>query len=51
VTCPAGWQKALNNCYLFNTNDQLSWDEARTECALQNADLMVIRSKAEQVIQ
>lgn len=48
VTCPAGWQKALNNCYLFNTNDQLSWDEARTECALQNADLMVIRSKAEQ---
>lgn len=48
ITCPAGWQLALNNCYLFNIKDELSWSEARTECALQNADLMVIRNKQEQ---
>ncbi|XP_045188661.2 macrophage mannose receptor 1-like [Mercenaria mercenaria] len=47
ITCPAGWQLALNNCYLFNVKDQLSWSEARTECALLNSDLMIIGSQQE----
>ncbi|KAL4231672.1 hypothetical protein ACF0H5_009251 [Mactra antiquata] len=47
ISCPDGWQKALNNCYLFNVKDQLNWNEARTECSLRNADLMVIGNKQE----
>ncbi|XP_052773670.1 macrophage mannose receptor 1-like [Mya arenaria] len=47
ISCPDGWQKALNNCYLFNQDDQLTWDQARTECSLRNADLMVIRTREE----
>lgn len=49
ITCPDGWEKALNNCYLFNLEDKLTWSEARTECSLQNADLMVFRSRDELV--
>ena len=49
ITCPDGWLKAMNNCYYFNNQDEVTWSEARTECNIMDADLMFIKNKEEMV--
>ena len=49
ITCPDGWVKAMNNCYYFNTQDQVTWSEARTECNIRNSDLLFIANSEEKV--
>ena len=39
----------MNNCYYFNTQDQVTWSEARTECNIRNSDLLFIANSEEKV--
>ncbi|KAH3785058.1 hypothetical protein DPMN_163141 [Dreissena polymorpha] len=45
ISCPDGFMQAVNSCYYFNTDQLLTWDQARTECSLRNADLTVIGNR------
>ncbi|KAJ8361792.1 hypothetical protein AAFF_G00420490 [Aldrovandia affinis] len=45
--CPEGWEQRNSTCYYFSTGRK-SWDDSRSACLKQGADLMIIESKEEQ---
>ncbi|KAL3863122.1 hypothetical protein ACJMK2_004894 [Sinanodonta woodiana] len=47
IACDDGWLKANNNCYYWNVKDLITYQEARQECQLQGADLMVVGSQSD----
>ncbi len=48
--CDDGWVTNSNTyCYYFNTNDTITWTEAKNECALRNAKLLEMETFAEWV--
>ncbi|XP_061580315.1 C-type lectin domain family 4 member F-like [Cololabis saira] len=47
TACPAGWRRFRCSCYLLST-DRRTWDEARQDCRVKGADLVVINDSEEQ---
>ncbi|XP_069038823.1 CD209 antigen-like protein B isoform X1 [Lepisosteus oculatus] len=45
--CPWGWELFSTKCYYFST-DTLSWNDSRTACRKQGADLVIINNRTEQ---
>nr|XP_015193384.1 PREDICTED: CD209 antigen-like protein B isoform X2 [Lepisosteus oculatus] len=45
--CPWGWELFSHKCYYFST-DKLNWNDSRTACRKQGADLVAIDSRGEQ---
>ncbi|KAJ8355298.1 hypothetical protein AAFF_G00072790, partial [Aldrovandia affinis] len=45
--CPEGWEQRNSKCYYFST-EYKSWNDSRSECLKQGADLVIIESKEEQ---
>ncbi|XP_071400232.1 asialoglycoprotein receptor 1-like [Centroberyx affinis] len=48
-SCPSGWKPYLSSCYLLSS-DVISWQEARQDCVMKRAHLVIINSEAEQVM-
>ncbi|XP_047455945.1 CD209 antigen-like protein A [Mugil cephalus] len=48
-TCPAGWKLFSCSCY-FLSGKSGSWDKGRQDCRNKGADLVVIDSSKEQVL-
>lgn len=48
-TCPAGWSVIGCICYFFSTKSD-SWEKGRQDCRDRGADLVIIDSRAEQVV-
>jgi len=46
--CPANWEEFQQSCYYFS-NEYFTWQQARDECLILNANLVVINSEAENV--
>ncbi|KAL6100424.1 uncharacterized protein ACO6RY_07577 [Pungitius sinensis] len=46
-TCPEGWMMFSGSCYLLSTRAD-SWNNSRTDCRDQGADLVMINSLGEQ---
>lgn len=47
--CPKGWEPFSLNCYFISTKDK-NWDESKKNCSGMQAHLLVINTKAEQVL-
>ncbi|KAJ8358042.1 hypothetical protein AAFF_G00041000 [Aldrovandia affinis] len=45
--CPEGWELSNSKCYYFSTEGK-SWNDSRSDCLKQGADLVIIESKEEQ---
>ncbi|KAJ8390888.1 hypothetical protein AAFF_G00100200 [Aldrovandia affinis] len=45
--CPEGWEQRNSKCYFFST-ERKSWNDSRSACLKQGADLVIIESKEEQ---
>ncbi|KAJ8358030.1 hypothetical protein AAFF_G00042690 [Aldrovandia affinis] len=45
--CPEGWEQRNSTCYYFST-ERKSWNDSRSECLKQEADLVIIESEEEQ---
>ncbi|KAJ8373309.1 hypothetical protein AAFF_G00266650 [Aldrovandia affinis] len=45
--CPEGWEQRNSTCYYFST-ERKSWNDSRSACLKQGADLVIIESKEEQ---
>ncbi|KAJ8366750.1 hypothetical protein AAFF_G00342640 [Aldrovandia affinis] len=45
--CPEGWEQRNSTCYYFSTEEK-SWQDSRSECLKQGADLVIIESEGEQ---
>ncbi|KAJ8393072.1 hypothetical protein AAFF_G00067550 [Aldrovandia affinis] len=45
--CPEGWEQRNSKCYYFSTVKK-SWNDSRSDCLKQGADLVIIESKEEQ---
>ncbi|KAJ8387803.1 hypothetical protein AAFF_G00149520 [Aldrovandia affinis] len=45
--CPEGWGQRNSTCYYFST-EKKSWNDSRSACLKQGADLVIIESKEEQ---
>ncbi|KAJ8362418.1 hypothetical protein AAFF_G00375760 [Aldrovandia affinis] len=45
--CPEGWEQRNSKCYYFSTVGK-SWQDSRSDCLKQVADLVIIESKEEQ---
>ncbi|KAJ8366729.1 hypothetical protein AAFF_G00344940 [Aldrovandia affinis] len=45
--CPEGWEQSNSKCYYFSTEGK-SWNDSRSDCLKQGADLVIIESKDEQ---
>ncbi|KAJ8387776.1 hypothetical protein AAFF_G00150770 [Aldrovandia affinis] len=45
--CPEGWEQRNSTCYYFSTEEK-SWNDSRSDCLKQGADLVIIESKEEQ---
>ncbi|KAI3356029.1 hypothetical protein L3Q82_017308, partial [Scortum barcoo] len=48
-TCPAGWRMFDSTCYFFSTTSA-SWEQSSQDCRDKGADLVVIESYEEQVV-
>ncbi|XP_061072093.1 CD209 antigen-like isoform X2 [Conger conger] len=48
--CPQGWEQFYSKCYYFST-ERKSWMDGRSDCIKQGADLVVIKSEEEQVLE
>uniref|UniRef100_A0A667ZLB7 C-type lectin domain-containing protein n=1 Tax=Myripristis murdjan TaxID=586833 RepID=A0A667ZLB7_9TELE len=46
--CPDGWITFSRSCY-FISSESKSWDESRQDCLKRGADLVIIKSKEEEV--
>ncbi|KAJ8358468.1 hypothetical protein AAFF_G00437040 [Aldrovandia affinis] len=46
--CPEGWDQRNSKCYYFST-EYKNWNDSRSDCLKQGADLVIIESKEEQV--
>ncbi|KAJ8372428.1 hypothetical protein AAFF_G00289640 [Aldrovandia affinis] len=47
--CPEGWKQRNSKCYYFSTEEK-SWQGSRSECLKQGADLVIIESEGEQIL-
>uniref|UniRef100_A0A493U315 C-type lectin domain-containing protein n=1 Tax=Anas platyrhynchos platyrhynchos TaxID=8840 RepID=A0A493U315_ANAPP len=47
--CPEGWRPFQESCYYFS-GDQMPWNESQQNCSGMGSQLVVINTKAEQVI-
>ena len=48
VACPEGWLRQYDSCYLFNTDDLVTWLEAKTACEnYDGAELVKIETERE----
>ncbi|KAJ8366979.1 hypothetical protein AAFF_G00336130 [Aldrovandia affinis] len=47
--CPEGWELSNSKCYYFSTEGK-SWNDSRSDCLKQGADLVIIESKEQQVL-
>ncbi|KAJ8361833.1 hypothetical protein AAFF_G00418580 [Aldrovandia affinis] len=45
--CPEGWEQRNSKCYYFSTVVK-TWNDSRSDCLKQGADLVIIESKEEQ---
>ncbi|KAJ8362370.1 hypothetical protein AAFF_G00378150 [Aldrovandia affinis] len=45
--CPEGWEQRNSTCYYFSTEEK-SWQDSRSDCLKQGADLVIIESEEEQ---
>ncbi|KAJ8355152.1 hypothetical protein AAFF_G00090560 [Aldrovandia affinis] len=45
--CPEGWEQSNSKCYYFSTENK-SWNDSRSDCLKQGADLVIIESKDDQ---
>ncbi|KAJ8350998.1 hypothetical protein AAFF_G00165930 [Aldrovandia affinis] len=45
--CPEGWKQRNSTCYYFST-ELKSWNDSRSACLKQGADLVIIDSEEEQ---
>ncbi|KAJ8395533.1 hypothetical protein AAFF_G00032670 [Aldrovandia affinis] len=45
--CPEGWEQRNSKCYYFST-ELKNWNDSRSDCLKQGADLVIIESKEEQ---
>ncbi|KAJ8379132.1 hypothetical protein AAFF_G00230440 [Aldrovandia affinis] len=45
--CPEGWEQSNSKCYYFSTVGK-SWNDSRSDCLKQGADLVIIESEEEQ---
>ncbi|KAJ8366247.1 hypothetical protein AAFF_G00364980 [Aldrovandia affinis] len=45
--CPEGWEESNSKCYYFST-EKKSWNDSRSDCLKQGADLVIIESKDDQ---
>ncbi|KAJ8362417.1 hypothetical protein AAFF_G00375750 [Aldrovandia affinis] len=45
--CPEGWEQRNSTCYYFST-ELKNWNDSRSACLKQGADLVIIESKEEQ---
>ncbi|KAJ8358261.1 hypothetical protein AAFF_G00019970, partial [Aldrovandia affinis] len=45
--CPEGWEQRNSKCYYFSI-EKKSWNDSRSACLKQGADLVIIESKEEQ---
>ncbi|KAJ8355241.1 hypothetical protein AAFF_G00079890 [Aldrovandia affinis] len=45
--CPEGWEQRNSMCYYFST-ELKNWNDSRSDCLKQGADLVIIESKEEQ---
>ncbi|KAJ8246520.1 hypothetical protein COCON_G00234920 [Conger conger] len=45
--CPQDWELFSSKCYYFSTEEK-SWEDSRSDCLRQGADLVVITSEEEQ---
>ncbi|KAJ8404959.1 hypothetical protein AAFF_G00328800 [Aldrovandia affinis] len=45
--CPEGWEQSNSKCYYFSTEVK-NWNDSRSDCLKQGADLVIIESKEEQ---
>ncbi|KAJ8366728.1 hypothetical protein AAFF_G00344930 [Aldrovandia affinis] len=45
--CPEGWELSNSKCYYFSTEFK-NWNDSRSDCLKQGADLVIIESKEEQ---
>ncbi|KAJ8355213.1 hypothetical protein AAFF_G00085970, partial [Aldrovandia affinis] len=48
--CPEGWEQSNSKCYYFSTKRK-SWNDSRSDCLKQGADLVIIESKEEQILE
>ncbi|KAF3843490.1 hypothetical protein F7725_002339 [Dissostichus mawsoni] len=46
----SGWRKFGSSCYLLST-EKASWEQSRDNCRARGADLVIVDSKEEQVIE
>ncbi|XP_029022714.1 C-type lectin domain family 4 member E-like isoform X3 [Betta splendens] len=49
-TCETEWDQHGGSCYYFSSN-KLTWDQSRSDCKGQGADLVQINSKEEQFLE
>ncbi|XP_058850063.1 asialoglycoprotein receptor 2-like [Acipenser ruthenus] len=47
VCCPEKWVQFNGKCYYFST-DKMDWKSSRASCVSMGADLVIIKSEAEQ---
>ncbi|KAJ8358300.1 hypothetical protein AAFF_G00015880 [Aldrovandia affinis] len=45
--CPEGWEQRNSECYYFSTEDK-NWNDSRSACLKQGADLVIIETEEEQ---
>ncbi|KAJ8355063.1 hypothetical protein AAFF_G00102680 [Aldrovandia affinis] len=45
--CPEGWKQRNSTCYYFSTEEK-SWQDSRSDCLKQGADLVITESEEEQ---
>ncbi|KAJ8362106.1 hypothetical protein AAFF_G00396630 [Aldrovandia affinis] len=44
--CPEGWEQRNSKCYYFST-ERKSWNDSRSDCLKQGADLVIIETEEE----
>ena len=47
IECPVGWIRQYNSCYLFVTDEEYNWSDARDACGERGAHLVKVDSQRE----